>query len=719
MTQVLRFFAAIALLALAPCALATFLPPARLLVVTDGNYPPYVFRGDDGQLRGLLKDRWDAWSKATGIPVELEGIDWALAQERVRNGEADVIAAIAFSEGRAKQFEFGRGGDTPIDARVFFHKSLGGIHDVSSLRGLAVGAKAGSACGEWLGAHGVPLLRTYPDSRGLVEAAGHGEVRLFCMDSPTARYLLAEQELAEEFREAPPLYTATLDWAVRKGRGDLRDFVQRGFERIPPSTAKAIDARWLGDPVRSSDVGRYSMIAAGICAIVVLVLWLRNRYLHHHANMLSTLDVVTGLPNRAAGLAHLRDTLARVGERRRVVLMLVSVERQKAVRDAYGEQFGDRILQEAAARLSADAAGAYLAFAGGEDFALVLPGFEWAEDALPWARRAIAALQRPYDLDGARVYCGASAGLAVHPRDGADAATLMQNAGIALAIARQGKGDAVRFFAPDMQAAATGRVVLETALRGALDRGEFVLHYQPRYEAHSGDLVGFEALLRWNHPERGLLPPAEFITVLEETGAIAAVGEWVFRRTCEQLGEWERAGLQPLPVAVNLSATQFRDRGLDVTIARVIAETGVNAGLLELELTESTLMHDPEEAERMLRHLESFGLKLSIDDFGTGYSSLAYLKRFPLDSLKIDRTFVRDATTNPDDAAITKAIIQLAHTLGLRVVAEGVETAEQRELLCSLECDEVQGFLFARPMPAEEAGRLLPPGLASLRRSGT
>jgi len=245
-----------------------------------------------------------------------------------------------------------------------------------------------------------------------------------------------------------------------------------------------------------------------------------------------------------------------------------------------------------------------------------------------------------------------------------------------------------------------------------------VLHYQPRFETASGALVGFEALLRWRHPERGMLAPGEFIGVLEETGGIGPVGEWVFRRACEQVMEWEAAGLQPLPVAVNLSASQFRNRGLDVTIARIIAETGVNAGLIELELTESSLMHDPEEAARTLRHLESFGLKLSVDDFGTGYSSLAYLKRFPLDALKIDRAFVRDATTNPDDAAITKAIIQLAHTLGLRVVAEGVETPEQHELLRSLDCDEVQGFLFGRPMPAEQAAAMLPPALSALRSVG-
>jgi EAL domain-containing protein (putative c-di-GMP-specific phosphodiesterase class I) len=263
-----------------------------------------------------------------------------------------------------------------------------------------------------------------------------------------------------------------------------------------------------------------------------------------------------------------------------------------------------------------------------------------------------------------------------------------------------------------MQAHAAGRLQLETALRGALERREFVLHYQPRFEAVSGELVGFEALLRWRHPERGLLAPGEFIGVLEETGGINAVGEWAFRAACEQVVRWERSGLQPVPVAVNLSASQFRHRGLDVAIARIIAETGVNAGLIELELTESSLMQDPEEAVRTLRHLESYGLKLSVDDFGTGYSSLAYLKRFPLDALKIDRAFVREATTSADDATITRAIIQLAHNLGLRVVAEGVETPEQRDLLRAFGCDEVQGFLFGRPVPAEDAAAMLPPALA-------
>ena len=709
----------LALVMLAACvtiARAQLVPPSPLVVVTDGNYPPYLFRGTDGELRGVVRDRWELWSKATGVPVKIEAMDWALAQQRVLEGRADVIDTLSYTEARAQRYEFGSGGG-PVEARVFFHRNVGGIHDVSSLRGIAVGAKAGSACGDWLRAHGVQLLRTYTDSRALVEAAAGGDIRLFCMDAPTARYLLVESGLHEEFKESPPLYTTTLDWAVQEGRGSLRDFIQRGFARVPRSEMEAVEARWLGDPVRFPIPNRYWIGAAILVTLALgaaVFLLVRSRRLHRRATHLTTVDAVTSLPNRAALHAHLAGFIAAAHDAE-VALVVASVERLKGVRDAYGSILGDRVLHEAGQRVRAEAGASYAAFVGDDAFAVILDSLPRTEDAGVLARRLLATLQRPFEIDGQRVYCGASVGIAVHPRDGGNSAALLQNAGIALTHARQARSDALRFFQPEMQAVAAGRLQLETELRGALDRGEFMLHYQPRFDASGADLLGFEALLRWQHPQRGLLLPGDFIKVLEETGAIAAVGEWVFRRACEQVIEWERAGLQPLPVAVNISASQFRHRGLDLQLARIISEVGVNAGLIEIEITESSLMHDPEEAVRVLRHLKSFGLKLSVDDFGTGYSSLAYLRKFPLDALKIDRTFVRDATTNPDDSAITKAIIQLAHSLGLRVVAEGVELPGQRDLLQAWDCDEVQGYLFGKPMPAEKAAAMLPPALASLR----
>jgi diguanylate cyclase (GGDEF)-like protein len=400
--------------------------------------------------------------------------------------------------------------------------------------------------------------------------------------------------------------------------------------------------------------------------------------------------------------------LAAAAQQRSVALLFVNIDRFKTVNDAFGPRLGDRMLQLVGTRIADCVERVGLAGRmGADEFAVVLDGLGHPAEATSVARRVLEDLQRPYDVDGRRVYASASVGIAAYPGDGVHAATLFQKAGIALTQAKRDGGNRLQVFQQEMQAAAARRLQFETDLRGALERREFVLRYQPRYDAASGSVVGFEALLRWDHPGQGMIPPGEFIPILEETGEIAAVGEWVLRSVCEQIRAWELAKLQPLPVAVNLSASQFRHRSLDVAIARVIAETGVSAGLLELELTESSLMQDPEDAVRTLRHLESFGVKLSVDDFGTGYSSLAYLKRFPLDALRIDRAFVHDAPTNADDAAITTAIIQLGHALGLRIVAEGVETNEQRDLLLALGCDEMQGFLFARPAPASAIDALL------------
>jgi EAL domain-containing protein (putative c-di-GMP-specific phosphodiesterase class I) len=295
----------------------------------------------------------------------------------------------------------------------------------------------------------------------------------------------------------------------------------------------------------------------------------------------------------------------------------------------------------------------------------------------------------------------------IFPGDGTRPADLLRNAAIAMDCAKENGRNNVQHYRPEMQELAARRLALETQLRGALERGEFEVHYQPRIAIATGKVSGFEALLRWRHPELGLLGPTEFIPILEDTGLIVPVGEWVLRTSCRQICAWQRAGIDSPPIAVNLSARQFHQRDLDSVVARIVAETGVDAALLELELTESLLMREPEEAARTLQRLEAMGIRLAIDDFGTGYSSLAYLKRFPIAALKIDRAFVSDVTTNPGDAAITVAIVNLAHSLGMKVVAEGVETEEQLAFLHLHHCDEIQGYLFSPPLPVAEAELLL------------
>jgi EAL domain-containing protein (putative c-di-GMP-specific phosphodiesterase class I) len=325
--------------------------------------------------------------------------------------------------------------------------------------------------------------------------------------------------------------------------------------------------------------------------------------------------------------------------------------------------------------------------------------------------RVISNLARPFFLNGHEVYVSASLGISISPTDGSNPDSLLKNADMAMYRAKQAGRNTYRFFLPEMNERAAELLQTETELRGALERQEFVLHYQPKADIKTGLISGFEALLRWNHPKRGLVMPNEFIPVLEDTGLINPVGEWVVRQTCEQIRTWQIEGLRACPIAVNLSARQFNQKNLDFSISKILEESQINPNLLEFELTESVLMSDSADAVEVLDNMKRYGVRLSVDDFGTGYSSLAYLKRFPLDALKIDRAFIRHITTDQGDATIAKAIINLAHSLKLKVVAEGVETRAQLDFLRDHACDEMQGYLLARPMPAADCARALITGL--------
>lgn len=703
------------LFAFAQAGAHAFTPPSRLVVVSDDNYPPYLFRTDDGALQGILKDKWELWSRRTGVPVQVRGEKWAEAQASVRSDAADVIDALVRTPTRDGEYDFSRE-KVPMEARVFFQRDISGIRDAASLRGFHVGAKAGSACSEWLRAQGVESIGTYPDSESVVRAAARGEIAIFCMDSLAAHYFLYKQGLMDEYRESVGLYSGAFHWAVRGGRGDLRDFVERGFGRISAEELRDIDERWMGEPVQFPLSPSYRFGAALLAAAMLgvagaLIVWnraLRLR-LEARARLFDTRDPLTDLPNRALLHERLTRKLARAQNKDWLVAVLfIDLDRFKALNDAFGRAFGDRVLKEAAGRLVGcvgpdDVVGRM----SSDEFAVILGRVTAEEDAALAARRILAELHRAYDFDGRQVYCTASVGIAIHPRDGTDAGSLIRNADIAMYRAKEAGRNNFRHYEPHMHAVATRRLQLEMALREALGRGEFTLHYQPRIDTSTREVSGFEALLRWNHPEHGLLPPAEFIPILEETDLIVAVGEWVLETACAQIRAWQDRGFAPRPVAVNLSARQFLCKDLDLVVARALAKSDISPALLELELTESLLMIDPEQTVRTLQSLESYGVRLAVDDFGTGYSSLAYLSRFPIDSLKIDRAFVRDANSNPEDRAIIQTIIQLAHSLGLTVIAEGVETESQLELLKAQGCDEIQGFLFSRPLEPREIERFL------------
>jgi diguanylate cyclase (GGDEF)-like protein/PAS domain S-box-containing protein len=427
---------------------------------------------------------------------------------------------------------------------------------------------------------------------------------------------------------------------------------------------------------------------------------------------LAQFDALTGLPNRNLfqdRLVHAM-ALARRNDWPMAVLF-IDLDRFKLVNDTQGHSAGDKLLKEAAGRLrscvrSSDTVGRL----GGDEFAAILTELSIPSDAGVVAQKIIDVLRQPFDLDGKETYVSASIGITLYPTDSDSAEALVMNADAAMYRAKEQGRNNYQFFTRDMNQRALQRVQLEAALRRALDRREFRLVFQPKAHLATGKICGFEALLRWQHPEKGTISPAEFIPVLEETGLIVPVGEWVLRSACAQIKAWEKAGLKVPPVSVNLSPRQFEQKNLRDSVHRVLRETKVDPGLIEFEITESLLMHDPEGAARTLASLKQSGVKLSMDDFGTGYSSLGYLKRFPIDTLKIDRSFIRDISTDADDATLTRAIILLAQNLRLKVVAEGVETEDQLSFLKANGCDEMQGYLFANPTDAEECGRMLREG---------
>ncbi|MDH4189566.1 MAG: EAL domain-containing protein, partial [Betaproteobacteria bacterium] len=414
---------------------------------------------------------------------------------------------------------------------------------------------------------------------------------------------------------------------------------------------------------------------------------------------LARFDSVTGLPNRILFRDRLEQVLAQAKRNDWLVgVMFVDLDRFKAVNDRLGHDYGDKLLAR-----SGDTVGRL----SGDEFAVLLPNLSRADDAGLVAQKLLTALSQPLDLDGHKAYVTASIGIAMRPSDGEDADTLLHNADTAMYRVKARGRNGYQYYMPEMNARAHERLDLETDLRGALERREFTLRYQPKVRLRGNRLCGFEALLRWQHASRGLVGPNEFISLLEDTGLIVPVGEWVLREVCRQITVWQRAGLEVVPISVNLSARQFQYGNLEETVMRLLTEAGVAPRLLEIEITESLLMHDGDAAAHCLHALKEFGVGVHVDDFGTGYSSLSYLQRFPLDALKIDRSFIYNVAGGGDDAAITRAIINLAHSLKLNVIAEGVETRAQLDFLAKNGCNVVQGYLLSEPVAAEACEAML------------
>ena len=498
--------------------------------------------------------------------------------------------------------------------------------------------------------------------------------------------------LAAHLRRLPELGEITYEYRFRRADGEYR---------------------WVTDQMKLIRGGDGEPLEVVGCCLDVS----ERRLAEERIRYLAYFDSLTGLPNRTFMREVLDYALANAARHERVVAVLfLDIDHFKRINDTLGHDAGDSLLREVAQRLQASvraadqvsrrnepalpdvAGGQAVSRHGGDEFVVILSEIASAEAASMVAHRIAESLMVPVRLAHDEITVTASIGISMFPKDGTDAEKILKHADAAMYNAKENGRNQHRFFTEDLNERASRRFSLETRLRKALDRGEFRLHYQPRVDIRAGVVVGTEALLRWEQPDTGLISPLEFIPIAEELGLIVPIGEWVLDEACRQTVAWRAAGLPPLTISANLSAMQFKSQRLPRMILSVLGRTGLNPASLELELTESMLIEDTEASSVMLAQLKDIGLKLSIDDFGTGYSSLSYLKRFPLDALKIDRSFVRDITTDKNDAAIVSATIGLAHNLNLRVVAEGVEQQVQVDILLAQGCDEAQGYLFSRPL---------------------
>lgn len=435
----------------------------------------------------------------------------------------------------------------------------------------------------------------------------------------------------------------------------------------------------------------------------------KRKFNEQRITHLASHDPLTDLPNRALLQDRIEQAIAHAHrEGHRVAVMFIDLDKFKTINDSLGHAVGDQLLRQVARRIQDELREIdTVARQGGDEFIVVLPGINDAKDAAVTVEKILASLAEPYDMKGHELHTSASAGVTLYPDDGVDVDVLLKNSDTAMYHAKDSGRNTFQFFAPAMNVLAAGRLSLETSLRNALERDEFVLYYQPVVDLRRNRIKSMEALLRWQPAGGEWLLPERFVPVAEDIGLIGAIGEWALSTACRQLRAWQTEGYSIERIAVNLSLRQLRSGDPVACVARVLQDTGLDPSALELEITESALMHNAEEALGILKTFAALGIHLSIDDFGTGYSSLSHLKRFPIDRLKIDMSFIRDVVSDPDDAAIVTAIVAMADRLGIRVTAEGVESAEQVAFLDQRGCDEYQGYYFSRPLVVEQATELL------------
>jgi diguanylate cyclase len=493
-----------------------------------------------------------------------------------------------------------------------------------------------------------------------------------------------------------------LELLARLGHSDQLIVIKKPFEPIEIlQSASALSRKWHNARSLKGHVESLERVVTDRTRGLEAA----NRQLRY----LASHDALTGLPNRLLLDDRITQAIAQAKRQsHEFALLVIDLDRFKLINDSLGHRSGDELLREVAQRLKrAVRAVDTTARVGGDEFVILVDGPVTQSEAIDIARRVIKAMEPSIRLVGIDVHISPSIGAAFYPRDGASVDALLARADAAMYTAKERGRNNVQCYAEGMTTLTQERVVLESDLHAALQKGEFELHYQPKVDTSTGRINSAEALIRWRHPQRGMVPPGEFIPVAEECGLLDAIGEWVLFEACRQAQAWQQQGLRPLRVAVNLAPSQFRLTNLAEQIRSALAASGLAPSLLEIELTETAVMSDAEESIHILEAVSRMGVLVSVDDFGTGYSSMSYLRRFPIDKLKIDRCFVDQMTRRPEDASIVRAIISLAHSLHLKVIAEGVETPEQLKLLAELGCDQYQGYYFSRALPSAQFMQLL------------
>ncbi|HKJ24221.1 MAG TPA: EAL domain-containing protein, partial [Myxococcota bacterium] len=584
----------------------------------------------------------------------------------------------------------------------------------------------------------VLVLRDVTESRRARSALRDSEVLLrkvidlvphliFAKDR-AGRYLLVNRTMADvaglaphEMIGSPPKATGqTQGGQFERMRVEDRQVIDTGRPHFHP----AVTWKLHGGHERTFQVSKIPFVDPGTgdpSMLGIAIDVTERRQTEEQMRQLAYHDALTGLPNRQHFRALLEENLGATDRRhRRAALLFLDLDRFKQVNDRLGHALGDALLRTVAERLGdcirlsdqivppdAHERVSTVSRLGGDEFTILLCDIGDPLDAAVVAMRILESIGERFEVDGQEVYTTASVGIAIYPDDASDPDELFRQADQAMYAAKRRGRSRYAFFSPSMTEASERRHAIERGLQHAINQGELQIHYQPIRHARGGLLVGAEALLRWSHPELGVVGPLEFLAVAEETGQIIPIGEWVFAMVCEQLRLWRVAGLAPVPVSVNLSGFQLQHSGLLAFVQNVLEDSGTSPDLIELEITEATLMSDDDLTAATMRELKAMGVGFALDDFGTGYSSLGYLRRFPFDSVKIDRAFVQDIVSDPGGQVLTQGVIDMAHGLGLRVVAEGVETMAELECLRDAGCDCIQGHLLSPPLPVEEYTRYL------------